>query len=277
VPADGRHGEGTVGFVLSKILWPLLAPSTWLAALIVAATFGAWAGRWRLVRTALTLAFVLFIPLVAVPAGAWLLRPLEDRFPAARLPDAVDGIVVLGGSFRTELSRDRDAPQVNEYSERVFELMALATRYPEARIVFTGGNASIAPEEGTETEADVARRLLASTGFDAARVRFEAEARNTYENALYVKRMVEPAAGETWLLVTSAQHMPRAVGCFRRVGFPVLPVPVDYQTRRRTSEPLSLAFSGNLRMLDAAVREWVGLIAYRLMDRTDALLPAPAR
>ena len=54
-----------------------------------------------------------------------------------------------------------------------------------------------------------------------------------------------------------------------------LPVPVDYQTRRRSSEPLNLAFSGNLRMLDTAVREWVGLVAYRLMDRTDALLPAP--
>lgn len=262
-----------MGFVLSKIVWPLLAPSTWLAALILIATVGAWAGRWRMVRISLTIAFVLFIPLIAVPAGAWLIRPLEDRFPPVQLPDKVDGIVVLGGSFRTDLSRDRDAPQVNEYSERVFELMGLAARYPDAPIVFTGGNASVLPDEGTE--ADIARTLLASTGFDATRVRFEAKARNTYENALYAKRLVEPAAGETWLLVTSAQHMPRAVGCFRRIGFPVVPVPVDYQTRRQSSEPLSLAFSGNLRMLDAAVREWVGLVAYRLMDRTDVLLPAP--
>ena len=89
------------------------------------------------------------------------------------------------------------------------------------------------------------------------------------------RRLVAPASGESWLLVTSAQHMPRSIGCFRRVGFPVQPVPVDYQTRRRSSEPLNLAFSGNLRMLDSAIREWVGLIAYRLMDRTDALFPAP--
>lgn len=263
-----------MGFVLSKILWPLLAPSTWLAALLLFATFGAWAGRWRMARASLTLAFVLFMPLAAVPAGAWLIRPLEDRFPPpARLPEQVDGIVVLGGSFRVDLSRDRDAPQVNEYSERVFELMALATRYPAARLVFTGGNASLGPNEGTE--ADVARNLLASIGFDAARVKFESEARNTYENAIYTKRLVEPAAGQTWLLVTSAQHMPRAIGCFRRVGFPVVPVPVDYQTRRGDTAPFNLAFGGNLRMLDTAVREWVGLVAYRLMDRTDAFLPAP--
>ena len=262
-----------MGFALSKVVWPLLAPSTWLAALILIATIAAWAGRWRMVRASLTLAFVLFIPLVALPAGNWLIRPLEERFPATRLPDKVDGIVVLGGSFRIDLSRDRDAPQVNEYSERIFELMALAERYPNAKVVFTGGNASLIPEEGSE--ADVARKLLASTGFDAARVQFEGDARNTYENALNVKRLVAPASGESWLLVTSAQHMPRSIGCFRRVGFPVQPVPVDYQTRRRSSEPLNLAFSGNLRMLDSAVREWVGLVAYRLMDRTDALLPAP--
>lgn len=261
-----------MGFVLSKIVWPLLAPSTWLAALVLLATVGAWAGRWRLVRRALTIALVLFLPLVAVPAGAWLLRPLEDRFPPAKLPDKVDGIIVLGGSFRTDLSRDRNAPQVNEYSERIFELLALARRYPSAQIVFTGGNASILPDDGTE--AEIAGALLESIGFDMTRIRLEAESRNTYENALYVRRLVEPAAGETWLLVTSAQHMPRAVGCFRRAGFPVVPVPVDYQTRR-VSEPFSLAFSGNLRMLDAAFREWVGLVAYRLMDRTDALLPAP--
>lgn len=262
-----------MGFALSKIVWPLLAPSTWLAALILAATLGAWAGRWRLARRSLTLAFVLFMPLAVLPAGVWLIRPLEDRFPPARLPEKVDGIVVLGGSFRVDLSRDRASPQVNEYAERIFELLALAARYPDAKIIFTGGNASLIPEEGTE--AEIARHLLASVGFDLGRIRFESDSRNTYENALYTKRLAAPAAGETWLLVTSAQHMPRSVGCFRRVGFAVVPVPVDYQTRRDGSALINLAFSGNLRMLDAAVREWVGLVAYRLMDRTDAFLPAP--
>jgi len=260
-------------FVLSKLLWPLATPSNWLAILVFLCAIGTWAGRRRLAATAATLAVVAFLPFVAVPIGGWLAGPLENRFPAKDLPERLDGIVVLGGSFNTAMTKDRGAPQVNGNAERIFELLALARRYPEARILFTGGEAAVNPIGSTE--ADAARRLFAGIGFDPARVTFEDRSRNTWENALFSKQLADPKEAETWALVTSAAHLPRAVGCFRRAGFPVLAIPVDYRTRATRQEPLSVQFAANLKQFDAAVREWIGLLAYRLLGRTDAFFPAP--
>lgn len=260
-------------FVLSKLLWPLATPSNWLAILIFLCAIGTWAGRRRLAGVAATLAVLAYLPFIAVPIGGWLAAPLENRFPSKDLPETIEGVVVLGGSFNTSLSQDRGSPQVNEYSERIFELMALARRYPEARILFTGGEAAVNPIGSTEAEA--ARRLFARIGFDPARVTFEDRSRNTWENAFYSKQLADPKEGQTWLLVTSAEHMPRSIGCFRRAGFPVLPVPVDYHTRATRSEPLTVQFAANLKQFDAAVREWTGLLAYRLLGRTDAFFPGP--
>ena len=81
--------------------------------------------------------------------------------------------------------------------------------------------------------------------------------------------------GERWLLVTSAQHMPRAVGCFRRVGFPVEAYPVDWHTFPRWQPRFSLQFGAGLALTDAVVHEWEGLLAYWLTGRTSALFPAP--
>jgi uncharacterized SAM-binding protein YcdF (DUF218 family) len=78
------------------------------------------------------------------------------------------------------------------------------------------------------------------------------------------------------LLVTSAYHMPRAIGTFRRVGFAVEAYPVDYRTRG--IEDLARPFPNlgeGLRRGDIAMREWVGLLMYRLAGRTNALFPAP--
>ncbi len=260
-------------FVLSKLLWPLATPSNWLAILIFLCALGTWAGRRRFAGIAATLAVVAFLPFVAVPIGDWLYAPLENRFPGKDLPATIDGVVVLGGSFKTTLSEDRGAPQVNQTAERVFALLGLARRYPEARIVFTGGEAAVMPIGSTEAEA--ARRLFAEIGFDPGRVSFEDASRNTWENAIYSKRLVSPKEGETWLLVTSAAHLPRAVGCFRRAGFPVTGVPVDYKTLATRSRSLTVQFGANLEQFDAAAREWTGLLAYRLLGRTDAFFPAP--
>ena len=85
-----------------------------------------------------------------------------------------------------------------------------------------------------------------------------------------------PKPGERWLLVTSAWHMPRSMGSFRAAGFPVTAYPVDYRTRGGEDARRGfLHTSEGLRRLDLMVKEWLGLLAYRLSGRTDALFPAP--
>jgi uncharacterized SAM-binding protein YcdF (DUF218 family) len=104
----------------------------------------------------------------------------------------------------------------------------------------------------------------------------ERQARNTKENAGFSRDIAKPKRGERWLLVTSAFHMPRSVGLFRKTGFEVEAYPVDWKvgTREDLLRYFIVANNG-LELVDIGAREWLGLIAYRLAGSTDALLPGP--
>ena len=257
-------------FVLSKTLAVLLLPSNilFLAGLIGLALM---ATRWR--RSGLRLAVASFALLLAVgilPVGYLLTNVLESRFPpwdASR--GAPDGIVVLGGAIDSELSADRGEPQVTASAGRIFALTKLARQFPKARIIYSGGNASLIA--GGPPEADFLYSLLGDLGVPRERVVLERRSRNTAENAMLSKQIADPKPGERWLLVTSAIHMPRAVGCFRRAGFPVEAYPVDWKTLKgQQFSPVA-----GLASTDAATHEWAGLLIYRLTGRTSAFLPAP--
>jgi uncharacterized SAM-binding protein YcdF (DUF218 family) len=102
------------------------------------------------------------------------------------------------------------------------------------------------------------------------------QSRTTFEDALYSAALLKPKPSERWLLVTPAMHMPRAVGCFRAAGFQVEPYPIEFMTRGLSSR-FALFGTGPVALIqfDAAAKEWIGLIAYRLMGKTDTLFPGP--
>ena len=260
-------------FVLSKTASLLLVPSNllFLLALVgVVLLFTRWqrAGR-RLVTASLLLFFVVGF----LPVGETLEHVLENRFPAwnpAR--GAPDGIVVLGSAINPVISRARGATALNQSAERVTVIAKLAREFPKARIVYASGNPSIF---GGLAEADYVLPLLESFGVPASRVTLERRSRDTYENALFSKALVKPKPGERWLLVTSAAHMPRAIGCFRRVGFPVEAYPVDWNTLPRWHFRLVAKFAVGLGSTDSAVHEWLGLLVYWLTGRTSEFLPSP--
>lgn len=224
-------------------------------------------------RLGLWMSGVLVLVLVAIavlPVGDWLLRPLENRFPRPTALSRVDGIIVLGGGQEAQVSRDRDRIALNDAGERLIEAGALARRFPDATLVFTGGNGP----PGL-TEADVSRKVFAAMGIDPDAAIYESRSRNTWDNAVFLRGVVEPRPGETWLLVTSASHMPRAVGVFRAAGWEVLPYPVDYHTTPVWGGISVPDFEAGLRGLTVALHEYFGLVGYRLMGRTQELFPAP--
>ncbi|KQT60296.1 MULTISPECIES: YdcF family protein [unclassified Aureimonas] len=261
-------------FVLSKIGWFLLQP---LALVFVLAVTGlvAMLLRWRRLGAGL-LAFSLAIFGIAAfsPAGLLMTAVLEDRFPVPPLPDNIAGIVVLGGALDTRVARFRGGYELNEAADRMTAGVALSRRYPNAKLVFTGGVAAVFEDDASESQSAAA--FFADMGVPAERVMFEGRARNTVENAVFTKALVEPKPGEVWLLVTSAYHMPRSVGCFRRAGFEVLPYPVDHRT---PSGPANWRPSSdttrNVEKVHYAIREYLGLAAYWASGKTDALLPGP--
>jgi uncharacterized SAM-binding protein YcdF (DUF218 family) len=140
--------------------------------------------------------------------------------------------------------------------------------------VFSGGGGTLLEDEAAE--AGAVRRFAGALGIDPDRILVEDRSRTTEENAAFSKALVEPKPGERWLLVTSAWHMPRAVGCFRQAGFGVTAYPVDFRTRGASDARRPFAFvSDGLRRVDVAAREWAGLLAYRLAGRVPELFPGP--
>jgi uncharacterized SAM-binding protein YcdF (DUF218 family) len=262
-------------FILAKTLGFFSAPSNVLITLgllgvVLMATRFNRAGRRLAVVSLVLLAIAGFSPL-----GNALILPLEERFPpwdASR--GAPTGIICLGGALDTVVSPARGEVALNEAAERMTAIAELARRFPNARIVFSGGSGRLLYNGATE--ADLAARLFESFGIAKERIILEDKSRDTLENARFTKEAVKPKAGERWLVVTSAHHMPRSVGLFRSEGFPVEAFPVDYRTRGaidmlRAFSPMS----DGLRRTDTAMREWIGLIIYRLSGRTGELLPGP--
>jgi len=209
------------------------------------------------------------------PLGNALIIPLEQRFPPwddTRGPP--DGIVVLGGAITPDVSAARNDVALNEAAERITAAVALARRYPDARIIYSGGTGALIYREGSEAASAV--RMFESLGIPHARIIAEEQSRNTVENAVFSLLLAMPQPGERWLLVTSGFHMPRAMGVFRQAGFPVEAYPIDWRTRgpQDALRPFSTLGSG-LERADTAVREWVGLLVYWLTGRSAALFPGP--
>ncbi|MEZ5834695.1 MAG: YdcF family protein [Geminicoccaceae bacterium] len=263
-----------MNFILSKLLWMLVQPTNLLLFMAFIAALLALDIRHRMAGRLAVAMLLLLLVVATLPVGLWLREPLEDRFSRPDpLPDRVTGIIVLGGAQVPVITHDRGVLAVNERAERLVEAVELARLYPEARLLLTGGNGALGT--GGVSEGEVNRIFIRMTGLDPRRVIYEEQSRNMYENALDSKAIIRPDASEIWLLVTSAFHMPRSVGIFRKAGWPVVPWPVDYQTVPGQGMVPEINMSGRLLELDESVREWIGLAAYYLMGRTDALFPAP--
>ena len=263
-------------FYAAKILWMLLHPTSLIAGALVVGLILLRTVRWqRFGRRLLTGGAIAFVVVGLLPIGEWLTVPLENRFRRADLGRGPPptGIVILGGAEDARAWPPRELAGLNESAERYTEAIALARRFPRMRVAFTGGTSLLVLN--AVGESVTAGRLLEALGVDKARLTLEGRARDTYENAVFTKQLVNPAPGERWLLITSAWHMPRAMGCFRQAGFPVEPWPVDYRTNGHYRLWPNERIADGLRELDAAAREYVGLLMYYLRGRTDALFPAP--
>lgn len=265
-------------FTLSKMLALLAQPSSLAVLAVVVGLWLTRRGRESVLGRRLAWGGVLALIVGGlVPVGNLLVLPLEQRFASVPAPgpdDRVDGIILLGGFEDGWVSSGRGGLGVNEAAERITEGLRLALRHPEAKVVFTGGVGGLLARNVEASEP--VGRFLIDAGIAKERLILENKSRNTYENALFTRELVAPKPGERWYLVTSAFHMPRSVGLFRKVGFDVIAYPVDYRTRG--PEDLFRLFERipqGLMRLDLGANEWLGLFAYRVLGRIDELFPAP--
>jgi uncharacterized SAM-binding protein YcdF (DUF218 family) len=260
-------------FVLSKLFWFIAAPTNLLLICGGLGVLCLFLARPRAGQLLVAISLGGLIILAASPLPRILARPLEDRFPQVmddRTP--IRGIVVLGGA----IGRTRGLVDLNESGERMTESVRLARLHPDAMLVFAGGSTNMISDV-TWTEAEEARRFYLDQGVAADRLILEDQSRNTFENAVNTARLIRPKANERWLLLTSAYHMPRSMGVFRKAGLNLEAYPVDYNTSGRPGDyrRLNTRFSRALVLADDIVKEYIGLLAYRLSDYTDELMPKP--
>lgn len=261
-----------VFFIASKVIWALISPDSLIVILGLSAWLALAFGWLKLSRRLLSCCALLLLVLGFLPVGEWLIAPLENRFNAnAALPARADGIIVLGGSISPVTSAAWDQVELGPGADRLTNFAYLANLYPSAQLVFTGGSGSLTTQEFKA--ADSAQILFEQLGISDRAVIYERESRNTYENAVNSKALVTPAAGENWVLITSAFHMPRSVGIFCQQDWSVTPYPVDHYSRKGNLLRVNFSFAGNLGLINTAIREWIGLIAYRFSGRTDRFLP----
>lgn len=260
-------------FVLSKLAWTLLSPSSLLIWSLLLVCLMLWLNYTKAARRLLTVISLLAFLIMAYPVSDWLIAPLESRFhPPQTLPDTIDGIIVLGGAESLRLSAGREQPQVGDGAERILAAAELSRRYPDVPLIYSGGS-SLVWMPGLDTEGHVSRGLMAQAGVMPEQMVMEANARNTHENFVLLKPLL-PEPDGSYLLVTSAFHMPRSVGIARKQGVKVIPYPVDYRAVNAELRYWDFDLFAHLQVLEVAWREWVGLTAYFVSGKTSAWLPS---
>lgn len=260
----------TLFLIASKIAWFFLRPETLLVLLFALPMVLLCSGRTEAARRILALAISVTIVIGLFPVGNLLLNPLERAYAAH--PEITDpqGIIVLGGMEHIAPEHVGGFAQVNDAAERLIATIELARRFPEAKVLFSGGKVALSPvaQGAFEIGPDILRQL----GLPEERLIIEGQSRSTAENAKLARELV-PDTGRPWVLVTSAWHMPRALGAFCAAGWrDLIPYPVDYRGGAVLSN-IEWNLAGHLNALNAGAKEWIGLLAYRTTARTKTFFP----
>ena len=243
-------------FPISKLAWFVFQPSHLLLWLLIAFAVLLAGRRGRASTWTGGAALAWFLLVGVIPTGPWLAQRLEDMYPRRPLPDHVDGILTLGGGLGARVAMSRGAPATNDSEPRLVSTFELARRFPDARVVFSGGWKPY-------PDAMAAQMAFSQMGLDPRRLVLEDRSRNTWENLLFSRRLAQPKPGQTWILATSAIQLPRAMAVAERVGWRLIGWPTDYLTPARLDASSLLNWPHNLMLADRGVHEWVGLLAYR--------------
>nr|WP_315465714.1 YdcF family protein [uncultured Rhodoferax sp.] len=254
-------------FIFSKIVGWFTQPLTWLL-LGMALAWVLSAKRPALARRALAAGVLLLALSGWQPLPEILFRHLESRYPEfAPSADLTGyaGVIVLGGGTESgRLQQSHLQPLINDGGERLAVSAALALRHSALPLIYTGGEGD--PAGGGPSEAARAQQFYASFRIPAAQVRYEAESRNTYENAIFTAKLPGVNRHERWLLMTSAWHMPRAMATFQKAGWNVTAYPVDYRAED-TTVWTRYSLRAGVSDWQLVLNELVGLVAYRLSGR----------
>ena len=258
----------TLLFIVSKLVGFGLRIENWIIFGFALCVWAVFTKRPGLAKSVGATTLVLTIMISVFPLGILMIRPLETAYPQNPPLDGVDGIIVLGGAEDITGTDYWMQTQLNHSAERLTETIALALRFPGAKVVLSGGSGRLRDSfDESAGELAGARDLLISLGVSPERILWEKRSRNTSENARFSLETAKPQPGEQWVLVTSAFHMDRSMNSFRAAGWADLAAyPVDFRSGSFFGR-IGWSPIGNVELLNVAIKEHVGRLAYRAMGR----------
>lgn len=261
-------------FFISKLAWAFLSPINLILILAVLGTIFLVKNRLKLAKLLLIPTSIAALVLWIYPVGDFVIQPLEKRFETPHpLPNHIDGIIILGGGEDLQRSLSWKRPEIGSAGDRYIGAKELANQYPTAPVIFAGGSGSI-QLQNTQGEGSLAKQLLTILGIAPQRLIIESKSRNTYENFTLVKPLLPKPYGR-YFVVTSAFHMPRAMGIARKLDIDVIPYPVDYRSSHSDYRSLDFDTADHLETLEPGWKEWIGLTVYYWTGKTSDWFPAP--
>ncbi len=256
----------SIFFWISKLAWLLIAPDSFLILLVLFGTWLLWKQKLKWAKRIFTVLSLAVLIIGLFPVGEWLLYPLESKYRENPDLGDVDGIVVLSGAISPSRSFIWKQTILNNAAERIITSVVLSKKYPDAKLVFTGGSGSMIDKQ--HKHADAAKVFYQQQGLDTSKIIFESESRNTYENIILTKKLVKPKENEHWVVITTGWHMPRSMGIFCKAEWKVTPYPVDFRSKPESLFRIDWGFAGHLSNLTTGVKEWIGYISYSFTGKS---------
>ncbi len=261
----------TIFFIISKVAQFCIEPLNWVIIFVLLSLLFLSLRKSHLCRRFLILALMDLLVVGWLPSSELPLRSLEDAVGKSSLAnlseDEIGGIIILGGAIEGgQIALDRGEISIYSSAERVTKAFELIRKFPNLPFIFSGYSGRLNPKG--ISEADAFKQLIAEQGLPDKNAHCENQSRNTYENVLYMKPMIENLGSKTeaqalkpWLIITSASSMYRSAKIFEKQGIAIIPVPVDYQTANQP-QWRSFDLEDGAKNWNRLMHELVGLLAY---------------
>ena len=260
-----------MSFYLSKILWLIVNPFN-IFILITLFTMFLYFINSRRLSLIIYLINFIFIALISfLPIGSYLTYIIEKEFHTnTKIPERVDGILILGGATNPLLFKEFDQISLNGSAERLVESVMIIRKFEKAKVIFSGGSGIV--NRSDLGHSQVAKLFYKKMGVDINKIFFEDKSRNTHENIIYSKKIAKPKKNENWLLITSAFHMKRALLIAEKNNWKFIPYAVDFKNIKEFKLTPNLNLLSNLNSFQSGLHEWLGLVSYYIMGRTEKFL-----
>jgi uncharacterized SAM-binding protein YcdF (DUF218 family) len=247
-------------FVLKQFLKQfILPPMPWVILLLVVLIF--WRRSWA--RKLLLVTFCMIVVLHSGFLAYWLSYPLESRYPPLLDPTVVepyDAIIVLTSNV-ISVGGLVPFPSVDQYMFRRLDEAWRLYRIRPKPIIVSGGHVN--PFTPDRNENQIARDFLIRWGVPKSEVLGEDHSRDTFESAVEVGKILREKGWKRYLLVTSAEHMPRSMLAFSAKAPEPIPAPGDFYVGKFKLNPLGLLpGEGAAREIYFSVHEYIGLANY---------------